>query len=356
MKVNNEGAYLTELCGCYTPIKKVSNKSPLADNNVFYNKAIPKFRKRSTIVFTDLNDNAEFNTSLSKYQSETKVNKDLNSNNIGNKMTLIKKRAGLSIERKRWSQMPNNRTPYRYINNKLKKCFKNEVLDHWLEKYRSLKNIELCKLTSDDEKECEERFKLKLREINQRKKVKQLIKKCKHEISKLTKYELKQKVLPIQGSKVHFLNPLKYKPKSIAENTRELHNLLSHAISKDTSSTIELKRIVNNLNKSNNNIKINPDSFIQHANYMKRVNKGFDNMKRRYNQYRLIQEVNDLNLDWKGKIIQIMAKGKLVERQADRSRQLMRIGGFEGDLDIGEYGSDMLLESVKAKVSVLEYN
>lgn len=71
----------------------------------------------------------------------------------------------------------------------------------------------------------------------------------------------------------------------------------------------------------------------------------------RYNWKKMIMSSS---LSIREKVNAVIEQGKIIERQANMKEERMLAGGLEGDLSLGEYGSEILLNSIKAKLAILE--
>jgi hypothetical protein len=76
--------------------------------------------------------------------------------------------------------------------------------------------------------------------------------------------------------------------------------------------------------------------------------------KKKHYKIDWLTDINNSSINLKSKILNIIDKGKQIEEEADMKLKVMRAGGLEGDLDLGEHSVDMLLNSIKTKLSVLK--
>eukprot|EP00826_Nyctotherus_ovalis_P039794 TRINITY_DN3849_c0_g1_i3.p1 TRINITY_DN3849_c0_g1~~TRINITY_DN3849_c0_g1_i3.p1 ORF type:complete len:301 (+),score=77.86 TRINITY_DN3849_c0_g1_i3:510-1412(+) len=76
--------------------------------------------------------------------------------------------------------------------------------------------------------------------------------------------------------------------------------------------------------------------------------------KRKIPSYNWKKEIMSTSMNKREKISAIIERGKIIEEQANMKEERMLAGGLEGDLTLGEYGSDILIRSIKAKIAILE--
>lgn len=76
--------------------------------------------------------------------------------------------------------------------------------------------------------------------------------------------------------------------------------------------------------------------------------------KRKLPLYDWKKEIMGTSMSRREKIRAIIEQGKIIEEQASMKEERMLAGGLEGDLSLGEYGSDILIGSIKAKIAILE--
>ena len=108
-------------------------------------------------------------------------------------------------------------------------------------------------------------------------------------------------------------------------------------------------------NKSvNQPIKFQAKTPITKIDYLKEIGRNLNYSKKKQLNTDWLKDINNSNLDIQSKILHIIDRGKQIEEKADMKLKIMRAGGSEGDLNLGEHGVDMLLHSIKAKISVLK--
>ena len=133
--------------------------------------------------------------------------------------------------------------------------------------------------------------------------------------------------------------PHKYAP-SVSSHSKALSNE-------------ESKKINNKMRRSNLynsiNIKVeqSPSPKIGPINIL-------TTKKRKLPVYSWKNEIMKQNINKRSCLDDILKEGKVIMNQATRKHEIMHAGGLDGDLDMGEYGEDLLLSSVKAKIAILE--
>ena len=122
-----------------------------------------------------------------------------------------------------------------------------------------------------------------------------------------------------------------------------------NTILRSRQSKLDKKRELNPIQIGN--VKCNPET--NNRKHSMNIRTRLEN-KRKLPSYNWKKEIMSSNMSKREKINEIIKRGKIIESQAAMKEERMLAGGLEGDLSLGEYGSNILLSSIKAKLDILD--